>query len=525
MHIRRSSWGLLVCATLSWGVGCGDDDSACEDCGTGGLHRGGANNAGGAANQGGRAGSGGVWAAAGAGAGGFAETGGVTAHGGGSSDAGAPFGGDSGSGGADAGSGGTGASDAGSSGVCEAGNGGEGGSFWSWDPAACGDFNCGEHGTCVTALNEQHCECKPGFQGTLCDEDIDECAQNPCVGVCLNTIGGFTCQCSAGRAGSHCELPVFQGIGALSGDTYSEAVGLSRDGTQVLARSYDLASAATSHVVLFDVASGALKKAGPEDVPSCQPVAVNGDGMVVIGNCAQKNYVWRSGGVEYLDGALADAHITGMSSDGSVLVGTHVVNGGLFAFRADANGLDDLLATRERGGGSPATVSVSADGNIVGAVSTTLAAYVWSREFGLRRLIGNFECAPQESVVVSGDGSTFSSSGNHRLLIDRGWVSTGPAFRWRGDSIQPGEVGTFAVSDDGSVMLGARTAVVPSGSGVATAYFVRRADGTDRTPELKQLVPSDWQIQNISAISADGKVVAGTGLHNSLPEGWVAHLP
>ena len=514
MRVRTSSWGLLACATFSWAIGCGDDD-ACEDCGAGGLHRGGTNNAGGAINHGGRAGLGG--ATSGAGAAGFAETGGVIGRGGSAGSAGASFGGA-------AGAGGTGPSRGGSPGLCEAGNGGDGGSFWSWDPAACSDFNCGAHGTCVTALNEQHCECKPGFQGTLCDEDIDECAQKPCAGECVNTIGGFTCQCSAGRTGTQCELPVFQGIGALSADLYSEAVGLSRDGSQVLARSYDLASPAASHVVLFDVASGALNKASPEDEPSCRPVAVNGDGTVVIGNCAQKNYVWKSSGVEYLDGALADANITGMSSDGSVLVGTHSVSGGLFAFRADASGFEDLLATRASGSG-PAMVSVSADGNIVAAVSATLAGYVWSKQFGLTRLVGNFECAPQESVVVSGDGSTFFSSGTHSLLIDRGWVSTGPAFRWRGDSIQPGEVGSFAVSDDGAVILSAHTVFVSSGSGVDIGYFIRRSDGTDLTPELKQLVPGDWQIKKISAISADGKLVAGTGLHNSNPEGWVAHLP
>ena len=532
MRVRTSSWGLLACATFSWAIGCGDDD-ACEDCGAGGLHRGGANNAGGARNYGGRAGLGGTTALAGAGAAGFVETGGVTARGGSTSVAGAPSGGASGTagdlgvsgdswGGVDSGSGGTGPSRGGSPGLCEAGNGGEGGSFWTWDSAACNDFHCGDHGTCVTTLNEQHCQCKPGFQGTLCDEDIDECAQNPCSGECVNTIGGFTCQCPAGRTGTQCELPVFQGIGVLSGDTDSRAVAISRDGRQVLATSYAGGSSSRGHVVLFDVAGGTLKKVSPEDRSSCEAVAVNGDGTVVVGNCGQ-NYIWRSGAIEYLDGELAYADITGMSSDGSVLVGTHDVNHGLFAFRADASGLEDLLATRA-GGPTSATVSVSSDGNIVAAASATSAAYVWSKQFGLSRLVGNFQCAPQVSVVVSGDGSTFFSGGDRRLFVDIAWISVGPAFRWRGDLIEPSEVGVIAVSNDGGVML-SEVLGMSADRRQATGYYIHRVDGTDLTPALTKLVPSDWQIWKIAAISGDGKAFAGYGVHAGHFEGWVAHLP
>ena len=49
------------------------------------------------------------------------------------------------------------------------------------------------------------CRCKAGWEGSSCDEDIDECASdnlNDCSDtahtVCQNTVGGFTCVCQEG---------------------------------------------------------------------------------------------------------------------------------------------------------------------------------------------------------------------------------------------------------------------------------------------------------------------------------------
>lgn len=48
------------------------------------------------------------------------------------------------------------------------------------------------------------CICPPGYFGTLCDLDVNECEVSPCLheGICINTPGGFKCVCRPGYSGS-----------------------------------------------------------------------------------------------------------------------------------------------------------------------------------------------------------------------------------------------------------------------------------------------------------------------------------
>ena len=66
------------------------------------------------------------------------------------------------------------------------------------EPSACDGISCGPDGTCNNFGSTYTCTCRPGFEGTNCELDINECAVNNgnCTGTrsdCINTMGGYYC--------------------------------------------------------------------------------------------------------------------------------------------------------------------------------------------------------------------------------------------------------------------------------------------------------------------------------------------
>ncbi|PIK51636.1 putative neurogenic locus Notch protein-like, partial [Apostichopus japonicus] len=64
-------------------------------------------------------------------------------------------------------------------------------------------------GICQDEINGYNCVCQPGFTGTRCETNIDECESNPCQnqGNCINrpTVG-YDCECFDGFQGTNCEI-------------------------------------------------------------------------------------------------------------------------------------------------------------------------------------------------------------------------------------------------------------------------------------------------------------------------------
>ncbi|KAG1354198.1 wall-associated receptor kinase 5 [Cocos nucifera] len=68
------------------------------------------------------------------------------------------------------------------------------------------DYACMEHSECYNVTNRAgyRCRCREGYTGNPYSPDIDECNDddnNPCVGRCRNTDGGFHCPCPPGTSG------------------------------------------------------------------------------------------------------------------------------------------------------------------------------------------------------------------------------------------------------------------------------------------------------------------------------------
>ena len=54
-------------------------------------------------------------------------------------------------------------------------------------------------------MNGFVCDCNAGYDGTLCNNNIDDCSPDPCVhGSCTDGVDSFTCSCDAGYEGDTC---------------------------------------------------------------------------------------------------------------------------------------------------------------------------------------------------------------------------------------------------------------------------------------------------------------------------------
>ncbi|XP_062386826.1 protein crumbs homolog 1-like [Sardina pilchardus] len=70
------------------------------------------------------------------------------------------------------------------------------------------NFSCFNGGNCSTIADT--CDCMPGFTGQWCEQDVDECASDPCLngGYCRNLINRFQCVCEMSYSGEHCQIDV-----------------------------------------------------------------------------------------------------------------------------------------------------------------------------------------------------------------------------------------------------------------------------------------------------------------------------
>jgi hypothetical protein len=71
--------------------------------------------------------------------------------------------------------------------------------------------SCFNNGTCLEgyALNYT-CMCTEGYTGSQCEQDIDDCASNPCANgsTCLDEIADYTCLCLPGYTGGNCSTNI-----------------------------------------------------------------------------------------------------------------------------------------------------------------------------------------------------------------------------------------------------------------------------------------------------------------------------
>ncbi|XP_055880316.1 protein jagged-1-like [Biomphalaria glabrata] len=68
---------------------------------------------------------------------------------------------------------------------------------------------CGKHGVCISQPNGAFsCACVPGYMGTYCHQNIDDCSSNPCQnsGTCIDGVNSYQCICADGWEGALCNI-------------------------------------------------------------------------------------------------------------------------------------------------------------------------------------------------------------------------------------------------------------------------------------------------------------------------------
>jgi probable HAF family extracellular repeat protein len=339
-----------------------------------------------------------------------------------------------------------------------------------------------------------------------------------------------------------------------------------------------------------------------------QALGVSADGSVVVGiGGTDGGYVhalrWtREAGVDNIAPASSFAHAHAVSGDGSVIVGIGDPDGaGSGAFRwTNATGMVRLDTTGTTGTDAYA---VNADGSVVSGyiiVGDGKRAAIWTNAgvgggvvHNLGTLStssgpgdyhcggpGQFPAFSQGYGGISADGTIVSGDGSANVQYCSGHV-----FRWVSDGAGggtltdlghlPGQYATdslaFGISGDGLVVVGqsqasnndqayrwsAATGMVDIGfaltqgndlsqgnaansdGSVVVGWFYSEVAGdthallwtTARGSEDFQdylaglgVDLTGWVLQDATAISADGLTIVGYGDHNGLTEGWIADL-
>ncbi|PAA69694.1 hypothetical protein BOX15_Mlig014908g1 [Macrostomum lignano] len=71
------------------------------------------------------------------------------------------------------------------------------------------DLKCKNGGTCEKQQGTDVCTCSPGYNGTLCENNIrvDDCASKPCAnGLCSDLVKNYSCSCFTGWEGRNCSV-------------------------------------------------------------------------------------------------------------------------------------------------------------------------------------------------------------------------------------------------------------------------------------------------------------------------------
>lgn len=335
----------------------------------------------------------------------------------------------------------------------------------------------------------------------------------------------------AGAARAAAQTAEFVPLGFLPSTTWTEAYGVSADGTVVVGR----ALGGGRRAFRWTQATGMQALGNLPGRTDNMAWGISADGSVIVGDSETTTSVqgckWNAAGQMQLLGGLpgfSTSGAAGVSADGAVIVGGSESGPGEAVrwVAGVAQGIGDLPGQQVYSYANGA----SADGSVVvgfGQSATGIEAFRWTAAGGMVGL-GDISGGAfySTALAVSADGSTVV-----------GWANGTPgpgaqAFRWtqagglQGLGMFPGATSSVArgVSGDGAIVVGA------SNFFGGRAFFWTSAGGLiDLKTHLANLGATGlagWTLEAANSISADGRFIVGQGTDpTGHTQAWLAILP
>jgi hypothetical protein len=84
------------------------------------------------------------------------------------------------------------------------------GTYCQIDINECLSMPCSNNATCIDHINAYECKCPSGFGGEHCEVNLNECDSSPCMNdaKCIDLIDGYYCDCMPGYAGLTCSIDI-----------------------------------------------------------------------------------------------------------------------------------------------------------------------------------------------------------------------------------------------------------------------------------------------------------------------------
>ncbi|MCP2732622.1 hypothetical protein [Limnofasciculus baicalensis] len=316
-------------------------------------------------------------------------------------------------------------------------------------------------------------------------------------------------------------------LGFRPGSTYSQANGVSADGSTVVGTSGSRAFIWRANTGLYDIGA----EPGASNL-NTYGYAISADGSTVVGSTGPDFFRWRGQGTFESLGRIGPGYsrsdATAVSGNGDVIVGwgsTPSPGSLTRSFRWNSEEGTQTFGF-DLSGNSTAR-GVSTDGStIVGyvRVDTTYRAYSWSQAGGLTLL------------PSAGDASALAVNFDGRIIVGGGGANAVTATMWRNSQVvdlgtSPGWQGSAAlcVNDDGTV-VGGQLAMPDDITSLPQGAIWTPDHGFETlTTYLNRFgvaFPEGWTASIVNGVSADGRTIVGNARNGLSPEqAFVAVVP